>query len=278
MSVNCPNCGMSNLDESKFCMNCGTPLSQQSQPVPEQIQEPAPAEPATYGDAYDSYQQPSGSSGYQQDAYAYPPQPQYPYAYGAQQMTPAQKPKKKGKAAAVIIVSLIALLLVAAVVLVVVLPLTAHIDVFGLHLFDNSPKGVTERMLKAAYSDFNAKEVANCLYESKYAAGSNAMKDSDISTLQTSLDSLKTQITAANATLKYNLLDEYYVESAQYSEYMERMKKDGTDTSKIEKMQEVDFTIEALGNTSESMTVLCIKAEGRWYVSAYTFSESMSAL
>jgi hypothetical protein len=56
------------------------------------------------------------------------------------------------------------------------------------------------------------------------------------------------------------------------------MKSDGVDTSKIEKMLEVDFTLESMGSTSDTMTSLCIKAEGRWYVSGYTFTNTMTSL
>ncbi len=277
MSVYCPNCGMSNEETSKFCMNCGTPLAQQSKPETPSYTEP-PAQPVSYGDSYQQTPaEPYG--GYQQ-------QNSYPYAAPVQQQAPAQyvpqpvqKPKKKkGKTAAVIVVSLVALLLVAAVVLIVVLPLTAHVDVFGLHLFDNSPKQVTERMLKGAYVDFNAKEVVDCLYEAHYGADGNKVSDSDVRQLQSMLDMMKTQMTSANATINYAILDEYYVDDAKYNETVEKMKKEGTDTSKIEKMLEVDFKLESNGQKSDALTALCIKADGKWYVSGSTFTQTMSQL
>lgn len=263
MSKICPGCGAVNADISKFCMLCGKPM-------PQTASDPEPRDArGGYGDSY-QYQQGS-----------YPDEPQYPqqqyrqpqYSQPPAQMTPAPKQKKK-KPVAVIVVSLISLILIAATVLIVILPLTVHIDVFGLHLFDNTPEGVTERMLRGIYVDFNAREVVDAVYEGKY--GSPKMGDAEVEQLQTMLDRLKDQAKSANAEIKYHILDTYTVEPDKYNEQTERMRKAGTDTSKIEKMLEVDFTIEAEGKTSDPITALCIKADGRWYVSSETFSQAMT--
>ena len=267
MSKTCPNCGAVNPDVSNFCMICAAPMPQEEMYRGDRVGYEAPVErPEDYGDAYQYQQEPEAPyGGYQQGGY--PDSRPQPYP-----MTPA--PKKKKSHAAAIIISVVALLLVAAAVLIVVLPLTVHVDVFGLHLFDNDPKGVTERFLKAAYVDCDAKGVADCLYETKYASGVNKVDDSGVQQLQTMLDSLK----SAGYKIKYNILDEYIVDDAKYNQVIEQMQKDGTDTSGIEKMLEVDFTLEANGNTSDTMTALCIKAKGRWYVSMYSLTNTFAAM
>lgn len=277
MSKICPGCGTVNADISKFCMICGTPMSQAASDYgtdhepragqdgygdPYQYQQ-------GYTDPYAGYQQPQ----YQQQYQQYPQQYQQQYPQRQNDMSPAPKQKKK-KPVAVIVVSLISLLLIAATVLIVILPLAFHIDVFGLHLFDNTPEGVTERMLRGLYVDFNAKEVVDSVYEGKY--GSPKIGDTEIKQLQTMLDVLKQQAKNENAEIKYHILDTYTVDTDKYNEQIEKMKKAGTDTSKIEKMLEVDFTIEAQGQTSNTITALCIKADGRWYVSSESFSQAMT--
>lgn len=260
----CPNCGYSSEEEIKFCANCGTPMSSPREASGHYIDEPQQA-PVTYGDAYTeepvvSYPQDNG--------YAYPAPQQY------------EQPKKKGKAGVVIAVSAVALLLVAALVLVVILPLTAHVDVFGLHIFDNSPKGAVERVIRSAYVDFNAKDVFDVMFEQHYAAEDQRADDATIVMMQGAFDQLKAQAKENNAHITYQLLDEYYVEADKTAEYMEVFKQEGVDTSKIDKMLEVDFTISA--NTNESkdsgtLTALCVKAGGRWYVSAASLSTMMGA-
>ncbi len=54
----CPKCNAENPEGSKFCTNCGAPLEQPQQPIPEQpAQQPIPEQPA---------QQPQREQGYQQ--------------------------------------------------------------------------------------------------------------------------------------------------------------------------------------------------------------------
>lgn len=40
LSMNCPNCGLSNADNAKFCANCGTPLGTTPQPPQPSYQPP----------------------------------------------------------------------------------------------------------------------------------------------------------------------------------------------------------------------------------------------
>lgn len=109
--MKCSNCGAENVNDARFCFNCGSSIMNDTQPVP------------TMDDTQDipeiqqqyDYEQPQ--YGYEQPQYV-PEQPQYVYEQNQYSYEKPAQPKKSSKAGVVIAVLVtVLLLLIAGIVL-----------------------------------------------------------------------------------------------------------------------------------------------------------------
>ena len=110
MAKFCPNCGTGLEEAAKFCIGCGSPVTQQA-PPPEPAYQPEPAprqQPINQLPQQTIFQGQLPQQPYPQQPYPQQPYPQQPYPqqpYPQQPMQPqayapaaaAEKPKKKGK-------------------------------------------------------------------------------------------------------------------------------------------------------------------------------------
>lgn len=268
MPKRCIRCGFIADDRATICGRCGAPMTAVTA---------APVQQPQAG----NYRQPPGPpQNYQQQNYpqqSYPRQRQPYQSYGYSGGGYPPMPKKKKLPALGICLASVAVLL-AVFILLNVLNVFDPLNLFGP---EASAQGITEQLLQACFIDYNSDRMLDTMYEMNAVPENDSRVQEARTTMSEQMLQMKGALYAYNATISYEIIGTYPVDEGTYAARINELRQEGIPIGQITEMAEVSFTLTATSasvdqgaqsETLPSATVLCIKANNRWYVSASSIS------